>query len=62
MDVILISALALVFIIEGILPFAFPNFWRKMMSEAVQLEEKQLRMMGLVSMSIGLVVLFFFAN
>lgn len=62
LDTVLISAIALVFIFEGILPFAFPDFWRKMMSEAVQLEEKQLRLMGLVSLIIGLVVLLFFAG
>lgn len=56
----LISALALVFIIEGLLPFMFPNFWKKMMSEATLLTEKQLRLMGLVSISLGLAVLIFF--
>lgn len=60
LDTILISALALVLIFEGLLPFAFPNFWRKMMSEAIQLTEKQLRTMGFVSLLIGLTVLFLF--
>ncbi|MGM0540969.1 MAG: DUF2065 domain-containing protein [Pseudomonadota bacterium] len=56
----LISALALVFIIEGILPFMFPKFWQKMMSQATLLTEKQLRLMGLVSISLGLALLLFF--
>ncbi|CAN8138794.1 DUF2065 domain-containing protein YjeT (fragment) [uncultured Thiomicrorhabdus sp.] len=30
----LFAAFALVLIIEGLLPFAFPHFWKKMMSEA----------------------------
>ena len=60
LETALISALALVFILEGLLPFMFPKFWRKMMSEATLLTEKQLRLMGLVSISIGLAVLMFF--
>jgi len=62
LDNILLNAIALVFIIEGILPFVFPNFWRKMMAEAIKLEEKQLRMMGLSSLMIGVVVLLLFAH
>ncbi len=62
MVTILITAIALVFIIEGLLPFLFPNLWRKMMSEAVQLDEKKLRVMGLASMIIGLVVLLLFTG
>ncbi len=62
MVTILITAIALVFIIEGILPFVFPEFWRKIMSDAVQLKEKHLRLMGLVSMTIGLIILLFFAG
>ncbi|WP_019556045.1 DUF2065 domain-containing protein [Thiomicrorhabdus arctica] len=58
----LISALALVFIIEGLLPFMFPKLWQKMMSEAILLTEKQLRLMGLVSISLGLAVLMLFTT
>lgn len=59
-ETVLISAIALVFILEGLLPFAFPNFWRKMMMEATQLEDKKLRLMGLISILIGMAILFFF--
>ncbi len=59
-ETVLISTVALVFIVEGLLPFAFPNFWRKMMAEAIMLEERKLRLMGLVSISIGMAILFFF--
>ncbi len=54
---ILMSAIALVFVLEGLLPFVFPNFWKKMMAQAVEQDEKSLRMMGLASISIGLIVL-----
>jgi len=62
MEAVLLTALALVFIFEGLLPFVFPNYWRRMMAQAVLLEEKQLRTIGLVSISIGLVLLLFFAD
>ncbi|WP_319379560.1 DUF2065 domain-containing protein [Thiomicrorhabdus sp.] len=57
-----IAALALVLILEGLLPFVFPNFWRKMMLEAVSLPERSLRLVGLVSISIGLAILLFFSE
>lgn len=55
----LIAALALVFIFEGLLPFVFPNVWRKMMLEAANLSEKQLRLMGLTAIIFGMIVLLF---
>ena len=57
----LIAAIALLFIMEGILPFVFPNFWKNMMRQATELPETQLRVMGLVSIAIGLLVLLFFS-
>jgi hypothetical protein len=56
----LLIALALVFVLEGLLPFVFPELWRKMMQEAVQLSERQLRIMGLASISIGMLLLLIF--
>jgi hypothetical protein len=53
-DTVLLSAIALVLIIEGLLPFLFPNAWRRIMREAVSLSENQLRLTGLISMMLGL--------
>lgn len=53
----LITALALVLILEGLLPLLFPNLWRKMVLGAVQLPLNQLRMTGLALVLIGLVLL-----
>ncbi len=61
LETTLLAAIALLFIMEGILPFVFPEFWRKMMQEATQLPEGQLRVMGLVSITIGLLLLLFFS-
>ncbi|WP_051144907.1 DUF2065 domain-containing protein [Thiomicrorhabdus sp. Kp2] len=58
----LLTAIALVFILEGLLPFVFPSFWQKMMSEAVKLGERDLRVMGFVSILMGLVLLLFFSE
>ncbi|HBQ44430.1 MAG TPA: DUF2065 domain-containing protein [Thiomicrospira sp.] len=56
-ETILISAIALVFVFEGLLPFIFPKFWKKIMKQAAEQDEKNLRIMGLVSISIGLIIL-----
>lgn len=56
-ETILISAIALVFVFEGLLPFIFPKFWKKIMKQVAEQDEKNLRIMGLVSISIGLIIL-----
>jgi len=54
----IVPALALVLIIEGILPFLNPGKWRETMSQAAQLPDSALRSLGFISMMIGVVVLF----
>lgn len=56
-ETVLISAIALVFILEGFLPLLFPKFWRRVMTQATQMPENQLRLTGLVSVLIGLILL-----
>ncbi|HID00919.1 MAG TPA: DUF2065 domain-containing protein [Piscirickettsiaceae bacterium] len=55
---ILWAAVGLAFIFEGILPFAFPEYWRRIMREATQLSEMSLRLMGLSSILLGLLVIY----
>lgn len=55
----IIPALALVLVIEGILPFLSPNTWREAMSQAVQLPDNMLRILGFCSMLAGVIVLYF---
>ncbi len=57
-EAVLWAALGLAFIFEGILPFAFPEFWRRTMTQLAQLSEMQLRMMGLTSILLGLALIF----
>ena len=58
----LLTAFALMFLIEGLLPFAAPAAWREVFRKAVELEDGQIRLMGLGSISIGLVLLMFFGD
>jgi uncharacterized protein YjeT (DUF2065 family) len=51
---IFISALGLLFVFEGILPFLSPIFWRRVMQQVYLQNDKVLRIMGLVSMLVGL--------
>lgn len=51
-------ALALVFILEGMLPFISPGRWREMLRVADQLEEQTIRYTGLGSMLFGLLLLY----
>ncbi len=50
-------ALALVLVIEGMGPFLAPARWRITMVRMAQLNERSLRMVGLVSMGLGLIAL-----
>ena len=53
----LLSALALVFVIEGILPFAAPGKLKESLRMLEGMSDGALRMVGLASMTIGLIVL-----
>ena len=51
-------AVALVFIIEGMLPFISPHRWRNMLAMANQMEDRVIRNIGLGSMLFGVLVLY----
>ncbi len=48
------AAMALVLVIEGILPFIAPTRWRESVQVLAQLPDSQLRLIGLGSMVFGL--------
>ena len=52
------AAFALVLIIEGILPFVAPGFWRTTFTRLTQLSDGQLRFVGLIAIVAGLIALF----
>ena len=51
-------AMALVFIIEGMLPFISPNRWRKLLTMADQMDDRVIRNVGLGSMLFGVFILY----
>ncbi len=54
----LLVALALVFVIEGIWPFLSPDGLRRAMLAIAELDDRALRIAGLVSMVSGVVLLY----
>lgn len=54
----IIPALALVLVIEGILPFLSPRSWREAMSQAARMPDNVLRSLGFVSMLAGVIILY----
>ncbi|MCZ4303827.1 DUF2065 domain-containing protein [Zoogloeaceae bacterium G21618-S1] len=56
----LITAFALMLLIEGVLPFVSPARWREVFRKAVLMEDGQIRFIGLSSMLIGLILLLVF--
>ena len=54
----LLTALSLVLVIEGLLPFAAPDLWRRGMQRVLASDDAALRRVGLVSMALGLVLLY----
>jgi uncharacterized protein len=55
---VLPAAIALVFIVEGMLPFISPNRWRAMLAVAAQMDDRMIRSIGLGSMLCGVVILY----
>jgi hypothetical protein len=48
------AALALVLVVEGMLPFLAPRLWRESFLRLTELTDGQLRFVGLVSIALGL--------
>ncbi|MCB1696368.1 MAG: DUF2065 domain-containing protein [Pseudomonadales bacterium] len=55
---VLAVATALVFIIEGMLPFISPDRWRKLLTMADQMDNRVIRNIGLGSMLFGVFLLY----
>lgn len=55
----LLTALALMLVLEGLLPFAAPRVWRETFQRATELADGQIRFLGLGSMLLGMVLLAF---
>ncbi|MBX3678854.1 DUF2065 domain-containing protein [Cognatazoarcus halotolerans] len=56
----LLTAFALMLVLEGLLPFVAPAAWRETFRRVIQLADGQIRFIGLASMLLGLGLLFLF--
>ena len=58
MSDLLLPALALMLVLEGILPFTAPTFWRETFRKLTEMSDGQIRFAGLASMIVGLILLY----
>lgn len=58
---LLIGAMAIMLIAEGLLPFLSPRQWRAVFERAVQMSDGQIRFIGLASLLAGLALLLVWA-
>jgi uncharacterized protein YjeT (DUF2065 family) len=54
----LLTAFALMLILEGVLPFLVPGVWRDTFRKLIAMTDGQIRFIGLTSMVAGLLLLF----
>jgi uncharacterized protein YjeT (DUF2065 family) len=56
MGELLFGALALMLVLEGLLPFLSPTTWRTMFERATRMSDGQIRFIGLISLLAGLLL------
>jgi len=54
---VVVMAFGLMLVLEGLLPFVAPTLWRDTFRRILQLSDGQIRFFGLVSMTVGIVLL-----
>ena len=54
----LLAAIALMLVIEGVLPFLVPTLWRETFRRLTEMSDGQIRFIGLTSMVAGLLLLY----
>ena len=62
MSDMLLGAVALMLVIEGLLPFISPTTWRQVFSRVLAMSDGQIRFIGLSSIVAGLLVLYLFVG
>jgi uncharacterized protein YjeT (DUF2065 family) len=58
MSKMLLTAFALVLVLEGILPFLIPTLWREAFRRLIEMSDRQVRFLGLSSMVAGVLLLY----
>lgn len=54
----LVTALALMLVLEGLLPFLAPGLWRETFRRIIEMSDGQIRFVGLSAMLAGLLLLY----
>ena len=54
----LLTAFALYLILEGVLPFANPAGFKRFLASMIQMEDRMIRNVGIVSMVLGVLLLY----
>ena len=52
-----LNAVALMLVLEGMLPFLSPQTWREAFKKMTEINDNQIRFIGLTSMLVGLALL-----
>ena len=58
MSKFLLTAFALMLVLEGILPFLLPTIWREAFKRLTEMTDGQIRFIGLFSMLAGVLMLY----
>lgn len=58
MSKMLLTAFALVLVLEGLLPFLIPALWREAFRRLTEMSDGQVRFLGLSSMVAGVLLLY----
>lgn len=54
----LAAGLAMMLIFEGVIPFLYPQRWRRLIEQLSQVSDQALRLIGLTSMLLGVLLLY----
>ncbi|WP_419832842.1 DUF2065 domain-containing protein [Endozoicomonas atrinae] len=54
----LLIAFSLMLVLEGVVPFLYPHRWRQLVSRLAEIDDRQLRIAGLISMLVGVALLY----
>jgi len=55
---LIVTAIGLFLIFEGVLPFVAPNFWRRMVRRMSEQSDRTLHITGFICMILGLILIF----
>jgi len=53
------AALCLVAVLEGLLLFAVPGAWKRIVAQMLEVPDRQLRLTGAIVLAVGLLALYF---